>query len=127
MSRRFGALAIAAAALAFAPAGAPAQPIDNGIQSEQVKNAVALENAKLDLAMCASELNQLAGTPDSQALEDSVSNPDCRRAILKAQASGMSKSQIVTVLMGGAGVPDSKPNTPPPGAGSQQPSAPSGP
>jgi hypothetical protein len=116
-------VSLAAAALLLWLAGrSPAQSLNQGaIQPDQVNRAVDLESVKVDLAFCASELDELQGAPSEQALQESVDNPDCRRAILKAQAAGMTKSQIVTILMGGADVPDSQPNQPPVGAGGGSP------
>jgi hypothetical protein len=101
-TKRF--LSLAAGALLLALAGpAAAQPLNQGeIQPDQVNRAVDLESIKTDLTFCASELDELQGAPSERELQESVDNPDCRRAILKAQAAGMTKSQIVKILMGGA-------------------------
>jgi hypothetical protein len=87
-----------------------------GIQPNEVKRGVAVENAKVDLTMCASDLDVLQGADESAAIADMVHNPQCRAAILRAQSLGMTRAQIVATLMGASGVANPNPGGPPPAA-----------
>lgn len=81
---------------------------------------MAVENAKLDLTMCAPEIDTLNKATESAAIADIVQNPQCRQAILRAQAAGLTKGQIVDILMGASGITDPDPGAPPapvPGGG----------
>lgn len=87
-----------------------------GIQPNEVKRGVAVDNAQIDLTMCASDLGVLQGADDSATIADIVHSPQCRAAILRAQSVGMTKAQIVATLMGASGVPDPNAGSPPPAA-----------
>jgi hypothetical protein len=92
---------------------ASAQPLNSeGIQPNEVKRGVAAENAKLDLTMCAPEVDVLSKASESAAIAEIAQNPECRRAIVRAQEAGLTRSQIVDTLMAGSGVPDPDPGTP---------------
>jgi hypothetical protein len=95
---------------------ARAQPLNSeGIQPNEVKQGVAVENAKLDLAMCAPEVEVLSKASADRAAAEVAQNPECRRAIVRAEEAGLTRSQIVDVIMGSSGVPDPDPG--PPGTG----------
>ena len=108
------ALVLAIAALSPLPAGAQALN-SQGIQPNEVKQAVAAENAKLDLTMCAPEVDVLNKASAETAVAEVAQNPECRRAIIRAQEAGLTRSQIVDTIMAGSGVPDPDPG--PPGTG----------
>jgi hypothetical protein len=84
-----------------------------GIQPNEVKRGVAVDNAQIDLTMCASDLNVLQGASESAQLADIARSPECRAAIVRAQAAGMTKSQIVATLMGASGMADPNPGSAP--------------
>ena len=116
-SRRAKQLRAAAAALlvsALGAAPAAAQSIFDDTQSERVEGAAGREDIKLDLALCAPHLDRLKNSGTSTALADSIEDPECRQAILRAQAAGMTKQQIVDTLMGASDMPDPDPAAPPP-------------
>jgi hypothetical protein len=125
VSRRasYGAVVLftVAAAAAWQTSSALAETIFDDTQSERVKGAVGRENIKLDLALCAPHLSKLQGADEGKALADSVEDPECRQAILRAQAAGFSKAQIVSILMGASGVPDPNPGAAPPKAAAPAP------
>ncbi len=93
-----------AAVVAASPAGA--QSIFDDPSSEQVEQATDLESIKTDLALCAPHLARLKQGPDAEALHESVEDPQCRKAVLAGQAAGLSKAEIVNILMGASDVPD---------------------
>jgi hypothetical protein len=84
----------------------------DGIQPNEVKRGVAVENAKIDLTMCAPELDTLTGAAESAAIAEIAENPQCRQAILRAQAAGLTRGQIIDILMGASAVPDANPGAP---------------
>src|SRR5262245_35675322 len=86
--------------LLVAARGGLAQPLNDTEQSDEVKHAVAVQNAKLDLALCAPELESLKGNGSPEAIAAAAQNPQCRQAILRARDAGMSGSQIIDVLVG---------------------------
>lgn len=95
-----------------------AQPLnDEGVQPGEVKEGVARQNAKVDLALCAPELESLQQSGSPEAIENAAQNPQCRQAIIRAREAGLSGSQIISILMGASGDPDPNPG-PPPAAGS---------
>ena len=69
----------------------------------------AIENAGRILKETRCQAVKLEGGADPQAFADSVEDPACRKAILQAQAAGLSKAQIVDLLMGASDVPDPDP------------------
>jgi len=95
-------------AAAFVTArGADAQSIFEDTDSEQVEQATDLEQVKVDLALCAPHLAQLKRGPDARAMAETVEDPQCQKAVRRAQAAGLSKAEIVNLLMGASDVPDS--------------------
>lgn len=74
--------------------------------SEQVENATDLESIKTDLALCAPHLDRLEAGPDERAMQESIEDPQCVKAVLAAQRAGLSKAEIVNILMGASDVPD---------------------
>jgi hypothetical protein len=95
---------------------AGAQPLNSeGIQPNEVKQGVAAENAKLDLTMCAPEVEVLSKASADRAAAEVAQNPECRRAIVRAEEAGLTRSQIVDIIMSSSGVPDPDPG--PPGTG----------
>ena len=93
-----------------------AQPLnDEGVQPNEVKEGVARQNAKLDLTLCAPELESLQQSGSPEAIENAAQNPQCRQAIIRAREAGLSGSQIISILMGASGDPDPNPGPPPAG------------
>ena len=88
---------------------AAAQSVD-GLSGEEVETATNLATVKTNLALCAPQLEGLRAGPDPAAFARDVQDPECRQAIVAAQAAGLSKAQIVDILMGASGVTD--PNAP---------------
>jgi hypothetical protein len=72
-----------------------------------------VQTAKLDLALCAPELESLRRNGTPEAIADAARNPQCRQAILRARDAGLSGPQIIDVLMGASGDPDPDPGQPP--------------
>lgn len=98
---------------------ADAQPLNSeGIQPNEVKQGVAAANAKMDLTMCAPEVEVLNKASADRAASEVAQNPECRRAIVRAEEAGLTRSQIVDIIMGSSGVPD--PNPGPPGTGDDE-------
>ncbi len=97
-------IVLVVALVAVAPVGA--QSIFDDTASEQVEEATDLESVKTDLALCAPHLDRLRDGTDAEAVHESVEDPQCRKAILAAQRAGLSKSEIVDILMGASDVPD---------------------
>lgn len=88
-----------------------AQPsLGGGIASAQVDAATDLESIKTDLALCAPHLAQLREGPDAEAFHEGVEDPQCVKAVVAAQKAGLSKAEIVNILMGASDIPD--PNGP---------------
>ena len=85
------------------PAGAVS--VDD-IAEDEVKEATKVESAKADLALCAPHLEELRYRADAEAMHDAVTDPQCRKAILGAQEAGLTKEEIVNILMGAVDIPD---------------------
>ena len=93
-------------ALVVTAAPVQAESIFDDTASEQVEEATNLVQVKTDLALCAPHLDELKRGPDAEALHDGVEDPQCRKAVLAARAAGLSKAEIVNILMGASDVPD---------------------
>lgn len=100
------AASLAAIGLLAGAAVASAESIFDDTASEQVEEATNLESIKTDLALCAPHLSQLKHDPSEDDFHDAVEDPQCVRAILAAQQAGLSKAEIVKVLMGASDIPD---------------------
>lgn len=100
-------LGILACSLVVAVGPVFAQSIfDGDTASEQVEAATDLQSIKTDLALCAPHLAQLKAGSDGEAMHESVEDPQCVKAVLAAQQAGLSKAEIVNILMGASDVPD---------------------
>lgn len=109
--RRLRALLVLLASVLAVPAVFAEEPppvdlsVFDGLDAKEVDQATNRQEAKVELALCAPHLAQLKVHPDARAYARSIDDPRCRKAILNAQAAGMTKAEIVDTLMGASELP----------------------